>query len=107
MNGYVIRRGFEHPDLDIHCAELAAKLQRGGMVDEIHQESKISKQSIRIDCFIIAIAIINGAEKIITNNEKEFKKLCRGKIDISGVPFIPEQLDLGLSALPENEEDEG
>ncbi len=87
----IICQGFEHPDLDIRCAELAAKLQRGGMVDEIHRETGISKPSMRIDSFIIAIAVINEADKIVTHNLDEFKKLARGQIEIIDVPVVTEQ----------------
>jgi predicted nucleic acid-binding protein len=86
----IIRRGFEHPDFDVRCAELAARLQRGGMVDEIHDETGIPKSNIRIDSFIISIAIINEAEKIVTNNVREFKKLSRNQIEIIDVPFTHE-----------------
>jgi predicted nucleic acid-binding protein len=71
----IIKQGFEHPDIDVRCAELAARLQRGGIVNVVHEEIKIPKPSIRIDTFIIAIAIVNEAEKIVTDNEEEFKML--------------------------------
>jgi predicted nucleic acid-binding protein len=92
----IIKRGFEHPDFDVRCAELAAMLQRGGIVNEIHEETGTSKSNIRIDAFIIAIAIVNEAEKIVTDNEREFKKLSRNRIEIIGVPFLPEQTVLNF-----------
>jgi predicted nucleic acid-binding protein len=90
----IIRRGFEYPALDLPSARLAAELQRGGVVDAIHDEFGAPKQSIRIDAFIIAIAIVNGASWIVTNNVKEFTALARGRIPIMEVPRTEEQLPL-------------
>lgn len=101
----ILRRGFRITDLDARCAELAAKLQRGGIVDAIHDEYGIPKQNIRIDAFIIAIAIENGALKIITNNTEEFKKLSRGKIPIEGVPILHEQQTMEFEEMPGNDAD--
>jgi hypothetical protein len=63
----ILRRGFLIADLDSMAATLAAQLQRGGIVEAIHDEFGTPKKSIRIDAFIIAIACVQGASKIITN----------------------------------------
>jgi predicted nucleic acid-binding protein len=71
---------------------LAAKLQRGGKVDFLHGEYGTSKQSIRIDCFILAVAIVHRATKIVTNNKTEFEILAEGyPIKVDTVPISSEQ----------------
>lgn len=99
----ILRRGFEIHEFDVHRAELAAHLQRGAMVEIIHDEFGTPKQNIRIDSFIIAIAILGEAEKIVTNNVAEFKLLARGMIVIDEVPFITEQLKFGERNITEGE----
>ncbi len=84
----LLRRGYEIPVLDLPSAMLAAQLQRGGLVDAIHDEFGTSKQSIRIDAFIIAIAIRNGASRIVTANVREFTTLARGQILVGEVPIL-------------------
>ena len=86
----LLRRGFEIPAFDLRAAMLAAELQRGGVVNQIRDETGLSKPAIRIDAFIIAIAIANGAEEIVTHDTKGFRRLARGKIEIIEVPVIPE-----------------
>jgi predicted nucleic acid-binding protein len=100
----LLRRGFEHPSLDEASAMLAVTLQRGGKLDEIHEEYGLPKQSIKIDAFIIAIAILNGAEKIITHDVDGFTKLAGGRIAIEDIPDLPKQ---GLMGFPEDSPAEG
>jgi predicted nucleic acid-binding protein len=88
----ILRRGFRIADLDAEAAHLAARLQRGGKVDFIHKEYRIPKQSIKIDSFIIAISIVQGASKIVTNDLREFKVLAEGQpIVVDTIPIVPEQ----------------
>lgn len=87
----LLRMGFELPAFTPADAMLAARLQRGGMVEQIHDEFGTPKQSIRIDAFIIAVAINNHADKIVTNNDREFRRLAGGRIEIDVVPELPQQ----------------
>jgi hypothetical protein len=98
----ILKRGFEHPALDVKSAMLAAVLQRGGVVDAIHDEFGTPKSLVRIDAFIIAIAVQEGAEKIVTNNVDEFKKLAGDRIAITSVPESASQ-----PGLPFSEHDAG
>ena len=97
----VLRRGFEIPSLDAPSSTRAAILQRGGIVNEIRAEYGTPRQSIKIDAFIIAIAIENHASRIITNNVREFKKLARGQILVDEVPVIQQQGDMFSSLRAE------
>ncbi len=96
----LLRRGFECPAFDQADAMLAARLQRGGMVDAIHDEFGTPKQQIRIDCFIIYIDINNDEYIIITHNIREFRKSAGGRIEIDGVPEIPQQKVMDFSEPP-------
>lgn len=91
----ILRRGFLIADLDPEAAILAAKMQRGGNVEIIHGEYGIPKQNIRIDSFIIAIAITNGSKKIITHNKEEFEILAEGQpIKVDSVPKVEKPGDM-------------
>ena len=81
----ILKRGFEIPVLDLPSAILAARLQRGGVAEAIRDEFGIGRQQIRVDAFIVAIAIVNGADSIVTNDVKAFRKLASGLIIIDGV----------------------
>lgn len=90
----ILKRGFEIGALDAKSAAIAATLQRGGVVDEIRQEFGHPKRMIRIDAFIIAIAISEGAKKIITHNVREFEKLAKGRIVVEDVPDLLVQSEM-------------
>lgn len=85
----ILQRGFQIPSLDLASAILAAELQRGDTIRLIQDEFDLGRECIKTDALIIAIAIQNHASKIITNNERHFKVLARGRIPISGVPDVP------------------
>jgi predicted nucleic acid-binding protein len=90
----LLMRGFEIPVLDARSAVLAAELQRGGVVDALHDEYGVPRQHLRIDAMIIAIAIAKEAHIIITHNVNEFRTLARGRIDVQPVPVILEERSL-------------
>jgi predicted nucleic acid-binding protein len=92
----VLKRGFQIPSFDLPSAILAAKLQRGDTIKILQEDFDLDRECIKVDAQIIAIAIINHAVKIITNNDKHFKVLARGRIPISGVPDTERQLGLDL-----------
>lgn len=87
----ILKRGFQHPGLDIAAAVKAAELQRGGTIRSLQDEFQIDRDCLKTDAEIIAIAIMNKATKIITNNERHFKVLARGQIPVSPVPVLPKQ----------------
>lgn len=73
-------------------------------MDAIHDEFGTPRPMIRIDSFIIAIAIEVGAEKIVTNNVEEFQKLARGRIAITPVPELESR---STPLFPKYDTDEG
>jgi hypothetical protein len=66
--------------------ELHRQIRSGGMLDKV---------KVRTDAQIIAVAIAQGAEKVITHDD-HFKTLAKGKIAIEEVPIIREQLKINF-----------
>jgi predicted nucleic acid-binding protein len=92
----ILQQGFQIPGLDLPSAALAAELQRGGVIREVQDEFGLPRECVKTDAMIIAIAIKNQAIKIVTNNERHFKRLAQNRIPISGVPEVDGQLNLGI-----------
>jgi hypothetical protein len=46
---------------------------------------------LKSDCYIIATAIIHGADSIVTGNVKEYRRLAGARIKIMDVPDSPVQ----------------
>ncbi len=59
--------------------------------------------SRQVDAQILAIAIINRADKVITNDLNHLNKLAQGRIKVEEVPVIPVQNSFPFSrpVLPE------
>ena len=88
----VIEQSFFVPSFDIRAAELAAELEGDAeLIREIKQTYSVDRGTLRVDAQIIATAIVNGAERIITSNVPHFKRLARGRIEIHEVPEVHEQ----------------
>ncbi len=90
-----IEKHFIVPSFDIHACELAAELQGNTqLIQEIISTGDLDKIKVRTDAQIIAIAIVNQAEKIISH-DPHFKTLAQGRIAIEEVPVIHTQMELG------------
>jgi predicted nucleic acid-binding protein len=89
----VIARRFRVPPLDIPSAQLAAQLQDSDNVRVLRQAGQVDKERLKIDTLIIAIAIVNSAEKIVSN-DGNFKTIAQDRIPVVEVPLIPQQSDL-------------
>jgi predicted nucleic acid-binding protein len=87
----VIERRFRVPSLDAPSAQLAAELQDADNIRIILAGNKdLDRYRLRIDALIVAIAIIHGAERIISN-DPHLKTLAGGKIEVTPVPEISVQ----------------
>jgi hypothetical protein len=71
----------------------------------MHYHFGLSRDCIKTDALIAAIAIENHAVRIITNNEKHFKVLVRGKIAISPVPDVTADDQADMFGLMGNDEE--
>jgi predicted nucleic acid-binding protein len=91
----ILERNFLMPALDIRAAQLAADLQSDTeMMKTLRKQHGVDRQSLRTDAMIIAIAIVNGVQKIVTNDIDHFRKLAQGQILVDGLPDIVDQATL-------------
>lgn len=86
----LLQQRFFIPSLDVPAAALAAELRGQAKAANV----QIDREVMKSDCYIIATAIIHGASVIVTENRSEFQKLASGRIKISAVPDVPEQMEL-------------
>ena len=100
----LIERSFFVPALDFRAAVLAAQLQPRRDAAPSERAEAIDRQSVRVDAQVVAIAIANHAEKIISG-DPHLSKLAQGWIPVEDVPSIPEQMKLNYDE-PHVAEDE-
>jgi predicted nucleic acid-binding protein len=90
----MIEQFFFVPSLDVPAAHLAARLLKNPqVVQSVRQGGQVGRQQLRIDALILATAIVNQAEKVISN-DNHIHKLAQGLIPVEEVPDIPEQGEL-------------
>jgi predicted nucleic acid-binding protein len=90
----ILEQSFFIPALDIPAARLAARLQsQTELLKSIRKDHSIDRQSLRVDAMIIAIAVVNKAERIITG-DPHMGKLTRGMMEVVEVPDIAHQPEL-------------
>ena len=85
------------PPFDLPSAILAAELHTDRQeFNEIRKTLGKTKQEAKIDTQIIAIALMNGAEEIITNDVKYYQAIASDRIRVSSIPDIQSQETLPL-----------
>jgi len=90
----IIQENFIVPAFDIRAGVLAAELLGNTeLFQKIVAEGDIDKIRVRTDAQIIATAIVNQAEKIISH-DPDFIKLAQDRIAVEKVPVIHTQLDM-------------
>jgi predicted nucleic acid-binding protein len=91
----IIERQFVVASFDLPAAELAAEIlaDREEMKRLIGQY-ELRRQMLRVDAFVIAVAIIQKVETIITHDVNHFPKLAGSRVRISNVPDLQVQGDL-------------
>lgn len=93
----LINKVFRVPSFDMQAAVIAAELEGNKrVIGEIRESTGLGKNELRIDAQVVAIAIANQAEKIITN-DGHFKDLAQGRIEVVEVPSIQMQMDIPFS----------
>lgn len=92
----LIQRSFVVLSLDWRAAAKAAELEHDrALVNQIRSELGASRQQVKVDAQILGIAIVNGADYVVSHDEP-MTKLANGHIKVIEVPEVGEQLDLGL-----------
>ena len=90
----LIQRYFFVPSLDIHAAMIQAEIEGDrDLLKHIRSGSGLRRQQLRVDSQIIAVALANKAEKIISH-DPHMRELAQGRIKIEEIPEITEQMPL-------------
>lgn len=83
---------FYLPAFDSASAYLAAGLSRQGSVREAYRAG--NRQAVKTDVQIIATAIVHGAQRILTHDVGDFRRIAGSRIQVTDVPNVHEQLGL-------------
>lgn len=78
---------------DLPASIEAASLLNNREVFQNLRDSGARREHIKIDAQIASIAIVNGAERIISH-DKYLKSIAQNKISVEEVPDVAEQLNL-------------
>lgn len=88
----ILQRQFIVGSLDLRAACLAAELQArygAAQLKATRSELGLGKQEVKIDFMILAIAIVNKAEVVISE-DLQMPKFAQGQIMVTGVPEVPQ-----------------
>lgn len=86
-----LERLFYVPPFDAPAATLAATLADNARADTPRVAGW--RQRLKADCYIVATAIVHGANTLVTSADElpAFTKIAGGKIKVIEVPTVPEQ----------------
>lgn len=87
-------RYFFIPAYDPPAAALAAELARRPEVKALFKAAGSGGPDLAVDLQIVATAIVQGAETLLTPDLETFRILAGGRIKVSEVPRIPTQTRL-------------
>jgi predicted nucleic acid-binding protein len=90
-----LERAFRIPSFDGEAAAVPAELAHTrGLIGRVARQTGIDRQSLKVDFQIIAIAIVVGAELIVTHEVAAFQKMAQQRIKVIEVPDIPTQTEI-------------
>jgi predicted nucleic acid-binding protein len=90
----LITRLFFVPALDVHAAAVQAQLEGNkDLLREIKDAYGLDRQQIRVDAQILAVAIVNSAEKVVSY-DPHMPRLAQGRIAVEELPDIHEQMNM-------------
>jgi predicted nucleic acid-binding protein len=96
----ILRNRFFIPAFDVHAAALAAEIATSAAAIIAGEEKQRGRKTVKADIQIIATAINQGADAIITSNVREFERLAASRIKITEVPETHIQAPLSLVPPP-------
>ena len=98
----LLETGFDIPPYDAKAAALFARLWRekknSGLVIEIQNEMQATRQELKADCMIVAIAISRNAE-VLYSHDAKLKRFANGNIEVREIPAIQVQETLQLEEI--------
>jgi len=88
----LIQRNFFVPSLDIHAAAMQAEIEGDrNILKRIQADHGLGRQELRVDSQIIAVALVNRAEKIISH-DPHMRELAKDRIKVEEIPDTTEQM---------------
>lgn len=78
------------------CAELIHLSLTTAEIVTYREEQKVTKNKLKFDCMLVAIAITRGVSKIYSN-DGDLKRFANGQIDVIPMPNILTQTQLSFS----------
>ncbi|MEI8572617.1 type II toxin-antitoxin system VapC family toxin [Methylomonas sp. LW13] len=93
----LLKSSFLIPSYDAAASTVFAKLWRdnksSGLTKELQNNHSATRQELKADCMIVAIAIVRKCNAIYSHDEK-LKKFANGKIEVLEIPKIAYQEEL-------------
>ena len=89
----ILQSRFFVPSFDLPASVEAANLLNNREVIQKLRDGGARREHLKIDAQIASIAIVHGAEKIISH-DKYLKSIVQNKISVEEVPLVSEQLNL-------------
>ena len=89
----ILQSRFFVPSFDLPASVEAANLLNNRDVIQKLRDGGARREHLKIDAQIASIAIVHGAEKIISH-DKYLKSIVQNKISVEEVPLVSEQLNL-------------
>ena len=102
----VFNQCFRVAPFDLAAAEKYVSMYDNESFRNARQQSGASRETIRIDGMIVAIAVANKAECIYSDDE-HVGRLARGHIECKTLASVPQQLELGLKPDSQGPEHHG
>ena len=88
----ILQSRFFIASFDLPASVEAASLLNNRKVIQNLRDGGARREHLKIDAQIASIAIVNGAEKIISH-DKYLKSIAQNKISVEEVPHVSEQLN--------------
>lgn len=76
-----------------HFASIWQKKKEDGAISQLKEAKILTREAIKFDCQIVAIAIARNAE-MIYSHDIGVQKFGEGLIQVQEIPFFPKQLSL-------------
>lgn len=93
----VLEKSFITAPFDTQAAAMYARIWREkkgeNVVKQLQQSGRI-REAIKVDCMMVAIAVVRGANLIYSNDTIGVAKIANGYVDVSEIPNIEQQGNL-------------
>ena len=92
----LLQRLFFVPALDMHAATVQAQIEGNrDLLRELRDRFHLGRQEIRVDAQILAVAIVNNADVVISY-DPHMPILAQRRVAVQELPDVHEQMDLSF-----------